>query len=98
MQHLMDLLLHYEEEAFDIDLEDLVEIRFRLLCQRPVRAGNTSIIECVIETAENVYGFRDNLTHFFWYAKVRSKEECSLHHSKCAIKLSFRAVQEASES
>src|SRR5580700_7862395 len=76
MQHLMDLLLHYDEEAFDVDLKDLVEISFRLLCKRPVRAGNTSIIECVIEPAENAHSFRDNLTHFFWYAKVRSKEEC----------------------
>jgi hypothetical protein len=32
MQHLMDLLLHYDEEAFDVDLKDLVEISFRLLC------------------------------------------------------------------
>ena len=32
MQHLMDLLLHYGEEAFDVELKDLIEISFRLLC------------------------------------------------------------------
>ena len=25
---------------------------------------------------QNAHSFRDNLTHFFWYAKVRSKEDC----------------------
>src|ERR1700756_4004681 len=75
MKHLMNFFLHYDKETFDVDLQDLIEISFRLLCKRDVRAGNARIIECVVEAAENAHGFPDNFTHFFWYAKVRSKEE-----------------------
>ena len=71
----MNLLLHYDEEAFDVDLKNLVENSFRLLYQWSVRSGNARIVECVIEPAEDAHTFENNLVHFFWHAEVRPKEE-----------------------
>src|ERR1700721_864494 len=85
-EHLMDLVLHHDEEAFDVDLKDLVEIGFRLLCQWSVGSGNTGIIECVVESTENVYRFCDYFTRLLWYAKVRSQEE---NVSSFVFELSF---------
>src|SRR3546814_14637690 len=55
--HVRDLVLHAQELADEIDVED--EAKHRLIPRRIIRVGDAGIVECTIKSAENRNGLLD---------------------------------------
>src|SRR3546814_18771426 len=55
--HVRDLVLHAQELADEIDVEDAA--KHRLIPRRIIRVGDAGIVECTIKSAEHRNGLLD---------------------------------------
>jgi hypothetical protein len=52
--HLFQLILKQQEQPLHVYREDTVEVFLRLIHERPVLAGYSRIVECIIEPSEGL--------------------------------------------